>query len=146
MFALTRRQSITALVAAGGTAALAGFGFLTDHRDNLVRTIIRRSVGPFKMADDQFEALMDDLEEPYDRGRAKFALYRVVAATDPDTLLKLAPARLSESFQKYERRVVTAFITRTDYLKIRPENDEVTFIGGEACTSPVARWEASQPA
>ncbi|KAA9013003.1 hypothetical protein F4U94_16995 [Sphingobium limneticum] len=139
MGALTRRQTVAALIAVGGAAAMAGVGFLADDREELVRTIIRRSVGDFKMADDHFEALIEDLEEPHDKGRVRFALYHMVAITDPDTLLRLAPSRMSESYQKYERRVVTAFLTRTDYLKINPRTDAVTFVGGEACTSPFAR-------
>lgn len=138
---LTRRQTLAGIAATGGVVALGGgIGLLQDHRAALVRDILRRSVGDFRMADDHFAALLDDIDEPFAPSRLRLAFYRAATFTGPDEqLMGLAPARIAADFEQYERRVVTAFMTRTDYLAVDPTAQPVRFIGGSACVNPFAR-------
>lgn len=139
---LTRRQSIAAVIG-GGVVGLAGLGILGGRETGLIDSILRRAVGPYRMADDQFAAFVADLATPQGAAaRAKFALYRAVSATDPDTLLRLAPASIGDKYAMYERRVVTNFLTRTDYLTVG-STGTTTFISEAACRNPFAKLDAA---
>lgn len=141
MPSLTRRQALAGIAAAGGVAAIGGgLTMLPDHRAGLARDILHRSVGNFRMADDQFAALLDEIDKPFAPSQQRLAFYRAANAAGSDRVLGLVPARIGEEFAEYERRVVTAFITRTDYLAVDPAVQEVRFVGGEACASPFARF------
>ncbi|MEZ0497952.1 hypothetical protein [Sphingomonas sp. IW22] len=137
---LTRRQSIVALAGSGLAAGAFGFGLYGDEQ-GLVRAILDRVIGPFRMSDDDFTAFFDDLSadsSPVDR--AKFTVYRAVSAIGTDELPG-EPMRLSERVEVYERKVVTQFITRTDYARIDPRTDPVSFIGANPCSSPFAQFD-----
>ncbi|WP_325284193.1 hypothetical protein, partial [Sphingomonas sp.] len=110
---------------------------------DLVRSILNRVVGPFQMSDDDFTAFFDNLAEngsPVDR--AKFTVYRAVAAIGADEFPR-EPTRLGERVDVYERKVVTQFITHTDYARIDPQSDPVSFIGTNSCSSPFARFDTA---
>lgn len=147
MVSLTRRQSIFAIAAVGSSVAFAGVGFLISKESSIVESIIRRRVGDFQMDDEQLTALVDHLRSTLGTpGQAKTLFYRMVTATDPDTLLRWAPGRAADPFHDYERRVVTAFITRTNYLKRASPTEAITFIASDACTSPFAKFKMSEAA
>jgi hypothetical protein len=134
---ITRRTSIAALVGTG-VIGLSGLHLLGRER-GLIDSILRRSVGRYRMEDDQFQAFVADLTRPEDANPARLALYRVLSATHPDTLLRFAPASIGERHAVYERRVVTHFLTRTDFLAVSP-GKPVTFNGEAACRSPFANF------
>jgi len=139
---LTRRQTIAGIAATGGVAALGGgVAMVHDHRPDLVRSILNRSLGDFRMADDQFAALLAEIDKPFAPSSQRIAFYRAAAATGRNGLIGLVPARIGEEFEEYERRVVTTFMTRTDFLAINPLREEVRFVGGDTCTSPFARFD-----
>lgn len=138
---LTRRQifagiAVSALVIAGGGT----IGIMQDHRAELVRDILRRTVGDFRMADDQFAAMLDDIDQPFAPSRPRLAFYRATSVAGPEPLREWGPQRIGREFEEYERRVVTVFVTRTDYLSADPAMQNVRFIGGDACSSPFARF------
>lgn len=139
---ITRRQSIAALVLGGGVAA-AGLGLIVGGEEALVASIVRRVVGPYKMSGREFGAFMRDLDTPVgSAARVKFALYRTFSATEPDTLLRFAPTGIKDGFSTYERRVVTNFLTRTDYLAVGKDK-EVTFNGEAGCRNPFAKLDVA---
>lgn len=142
MPALTRRQTIAGIAATGGLVVVGGgAGLLAqDNRTALARSIIERSFGPFRMADDQFAALIADVEGTYPPSRKRYAFYRAATMAVPERALAYAPGGLGEDLAQYERRVVSAFMTRTDFLSRRDEQAKLSFVGGEACTSPFARF------
>ncbi|MBD8678337.1 hypothetical protein [Sphingomonas sp. CFBP 13720] len=139
---MTRRQSIATIIG-GGVVGLAGLGFVGGRETGLIDSILRRVVGPYRMDDDQFTAFVADLATPQGAAaRAKFALYRAVSVTDPDTLLRFAPTSIGDKYAMYERRVVTNFLTRTDYLTVGPTGT-ATFNGEAACRNPFAKLDAA---
>lgn len=141
MPALTRRQTLAGIAATGGIAAVGG-GILwqQDHRGEVVRGILRRNFGDFRMNDVQFAALLEDIEEPFAPSHRRHAFYRAANAPGFDRALALAPGRIEEEFGEYERRTVTAFMLRTDFLAIDPATQSVRYLGTDACTSPFARF------
>lgn len=141
MPSLTRRQTIAGVAATGALAALGGgLVLLPDHRAGLVRDILRRSLGDFRMADDQFAALLDAIDKPFAPSRQRLAFYRAATATSPEQIMGMAPGLIGEEFAAYERRVVTAFVTRTDFLAVDPRRQAVSFVDTDACTSPFASF------
>lgn len=135
---ITRRQSIAGLLG-GGAVGIVGLGFLAGREGDLIDSILRRSVGPYRMEKDQFDAFVADLDTPrFPATPARFALYRAVTVTDPDTLLRLPPASFGEKYFWYERRVVTNFLTRTDFLTTGATGT-VIFNEGTACLNPFAK-------
>lgn len=143
MRSLTRRQSIAALAGGGLAIGTVGVGLLASDETGLVRSILQRSVGRFNMPEAQFSAFVSDLGSGdgwADSGR--FTLFRTISSTDPDMMLSHGPAKVRDRFHSYERAVVTNFLTRTDYLKIDPRKENVSFVGDTgACNSPFARFD-----
>lgn len=92
------------------------------------------------MADDHFAALLDEIDRPFAPSRQRLAFYRAATVAGPDPLTEWGPQRIGREFEEYERRVVTTFVTQTDYLSADPVAQNVRFIGGEACASPFARF------
>lgn len=138
---LTRRQTLAGIAATGGIAVVGGgIGMALDHRGSLVREILHRSIGDFRMADDDFAALLQDIDKPFAPSRQRLAFYRAVMVGGSDRVPELVPHRIAEEFQQYERRVVTAFMIQTDYLALDPGAKQVRFIGDSACHSPFARF------
>lgn len=138
---LTRRQIFAGIAVSGAVIAGGGsIGLMQDHRAELVRDILRRSVGDFRMADDQFAALLDEIDQPFAPSRQRLAFYRAATVAGPAPLREWGPQRIGREFEEYERRVVTTFVTRTDYLAADPMTQTVRFVGGEACASPFARF------
>lgn len=136
---LTRRQSLAALVAGGAAAAWYGFGVAADE-GNLFRHIIDRSVGPFSMNASQFDEFMSDFHNTYGgQNKAKLAGFRVFSATGA-VGSRLAPMAVQDRYASFERKVVTHFLTRTDYLKVK-RGEEASFVADAGCTSPFARFE-----
>jgi len=138
---LTRRQSIAAVAGGGVAVGLGGLGLLSSREGDLVDSILRRVVGPYRMKDEEFTRFVADLgTAPGYGGRAKVSMFRAVAATDPDTVLRIAPSAFGRKYEDYERRVVTGFLTRTDFLAVGPQQP-ATFIGEPGCRNPFARFD-----
>lgn len=139
---LTRRQSIAALAGGGVAMGALGIGLYASDEPGLVRSILGRAVGPFDMQEGDFSAFVADLDSEWGwTADAGFALFRLASAADPDVLLSYSPSAFRGLFEKYERKVVTNFLTRTDYLQIDPRTRKVSFIGDAGCRSPYARFE-----
>lgn len=137
---LTRRRSLAAILG-GSVVSFAGLGFLGSNEKGLVQSILQRVVGSYEMEDAQFDAFMSDLETPQGKAaRVKFALFRAFSATEPDTLLRFAPAGVGNKYEAYERRVVTSFLTRTDFLTVGAKVP-VSFVGEPGCRNPFAKFD-----
>lgn len=138
--AVSRRVFIGAGIV-GGFAAASGTGLYlwgADEKDT-VRSIINRLVGDFRMSDSHFAAFLDHLDTHEGRmGEMKFIAYRGISDLDPDNSLSVLPGRFETLYEDYERKVLSEFLTHTDYLQINPETESVAFIAGEACINPFA--------
>lgn len=138
---LTRRQSMAALIAGGTAAAWYGFG-VAANEGNLIRHILDRSVGSFLMNASQFDGFMSDFHHTYGgQNKAKLAGFRLFSATGA-VGSRLAPMAVQDRYASFERKVITHFLTRTDFLKVK-RGGETNFVADIGCTSPFARFELS---
>ncbi len=140
----TRRQSIATLVGGGVAAGALGLGLHVSDKADLIRLILGRVVGPFEMHVGDFSAFVADLNTGQGwAGGAKVAIFRAILSAGPDTLLSHIPWILRERFDMYERKVVTNFLTRTDYVQVDPREKNISFVGDAGCSSPFARFDRS---
>lgn len=140
MVAITRRQGLAALVAGGAAAAWFGWGVAADE-GALIRRIIERSVGPFTMNPSQFDEFLYDFHDTYGgQNRIKVAAFRMLSAAGGSGA-RLVPVEVQDRHAGFERKVVTHFLTRTDYLKSDETAREVSFVPDIGCSSPFARFE-----
>src|SRR5688572_9216019 len=123
----TRRQSIAALVGGGLAAGGLSLGFHVSDKADLIRSILGRAVGPFEMHNADFSAFVAELDtEQGWAGGAKVAMFRAILSAGPETLLSHSPSGLRERFEMYERKVVTNFLTRTNYLQVDPREKNIS--------------------
>jgi hypothetical protein len=137
---LTRRQSIATLAIGGGAVGLAGIVMEDDAR--FIRSVLTRAFGKFRMADDQFSAFVVDFRhDDRDRPTGALAVMHGLSSVGVDRLPGQS-FELMQDARAYERRVVTHFVTRTDYTMIDPGADMVNFTGKSGgCVSPFARFD-----
>lgn len=141
MFDLTRRQSIFAIVGGGIAVGTVGAVSIAGDEGELVRSIIHRTVGPFKMDEANFTAFVADLDTHHSwSSGAKNSLLRATSAVGPNNVLPQFPW-LRDRFLTYEREVVTKFLTKTNYLQVDPAAEDIEFDGSLPCSSPFARFD-----
>jgi len=137
------RRRLVAAVGGASVATVAGVGVAVSGEKALVASIISRVIGPHGLSDEDFTAFVADLRTyKSSAARAKFALYRAFSETDPDTLLRFAPVSFRDQYAAYERRVVTNFLTRTDYL-FPGKKVQTTFLTAVGCRNPFAKFQTS---
>jgi len=135
------------LLAGLGVGALGIVGFagleMTSSETELVRSILDRLVGPFNMRKPQFDSFVSDLDTY--RGRAgdlKMSGYRALSSGYLQWAPDVVPDRIGDEYDRYERKVLTNFLVRTDYLQLgNPQTDFVTMIGEAPCRSPFAQFD-----
>ena len=141
MQGLTRRATIAALLGSGAAVGALAVGLRINDEEGYVRSIVERVVGPFKMADDQYAAFVDDLEIGQGwRNNARLGSF-ILLSVAGGALVPYAPGDIGNKYQQFERRVVTTFLTRTDYLQIDPATQEVSFVGANGCSNPFANFD-----
>lgn len=141
MAKVTRRQIIVGSTVTGAIL-LAGGGFVVaqDHRSELPREIIIKSVGHLNMHDDQFAPMLDEIYRPFQPSMQRLAFYRSVLAAGPIALDEMKSHRIGVEFEELQRRVLTEFYTKTDYLAISDSSGLVRYLGANACSSPFANF------
>ena len=141
MHGLTRRQTIAALL--GGSAAVGALamGVRISDEGSFVRSVVERVVGPFRMEETQLAAFLDDLRIGDGwRDKARVGAFAMLSVSG-GALVPHAPGGIGEKHQRFERRVVTNFLTRTDYLQIDPTAQAVSFVGESGCSNPFALFD-----
>ncbi|ABQ71008.1 hypothetical protein Swit_4671 [Rhizorhabdus wittichii RW1] len=143
----TRRTVLAA--GAVGALAVAGGGAIAigaSGREQLVRSVLRRLVGPFVMADADFGRMVAAI----DRGTGFPQGYklRLVSALErsgwADAAMAGAPAGIRDDFERLERSILTEFVTRTTFLQGEtPGKAPVTYLGPQPCSSPFADFSMS---
>ncbi|WCT73974.1 hypothetical protein PQ455_01700 [Sphingomonas naphthae] len=138
---LSRRQTIAGLV---GGAVVAGTGAVTlaafDESD-LLRAMLHRLVGPFRMKDEDFAAFRAGIERRHGfPGTAKTSLYALAEAAGARPLIDRGPAGPRREMADLERVVLAEFVTHTDYLKQAGRDVDLTYLGRGPCSSPYAKF------
>ena len=148
MAELTRRTVLAGL----GVSALSATGIATfetaSSEAGLVRSILRRLVGPFNMRQPDFEAFVLDLDTYRgSAGSLKMAAYRMLSSDGTQWASSLVSERIGEGYERYERKVLTNFLVKTDYLRLAdPEAEFASMIGAGPCQSPFARFDMAEGA
>ncbi|WP_033922628.1 hypothetical protein [Sphingomonas sp. 37zxx] len=137
------RRAVFIGTVAGAGLIVAGGGALALYRsDDLIRSVLTRSVGPFEMAAAEYAAFkahfletrnIDQAQAAGYLGAEMFGVLRTVAND--------APAVVGSKFDTFERMLVTYFLTRTTFLQNTKPTDPVTFLGPQSCFNPFARFD-----
>ncbi|WP_334656830.1 hypothetical protein [Sphingomonas panaciterrae] len=137
----TRRQSFAVLAGGGAVIGAAGVGAFGAEPD-FARSILHRVIGDFQMPEQEFARFVSDLQSATGTvARAKRTMLRAAAAQDLAPVPN-RPFRLAEKLEEYERKVVTNFVTRTNYLRIDSRTEQVAFLGqSDSCISPFAKFD-----
>ncbi|MBI1687011.1 hypothetical protein [Caulobacter hibisci] len=139
--ALSRRSVL--LGAGVSTLALGGgaWAFVTSHREeDLVLSVLHRLVGPFEMSRENLTALTQEVKLP---APLKSSVLATVEQLGGAGALKKASSGANESIVDIERRALTEFITKTDYLRREAPSDPVLYKGFQSCTNPYAKFDFS---
>lgn len=140
MVEITRRQGLAGLGAGAAVAAWFGWGVAADE-GVLIRRIIERSVGPFTMDAPRFQDFLYDFRDTYGRqNRLKVAAFQALPGAGASAE-RLVPAKVQDLKAAFERKVVTHFLTRTDYLRITNPSQGINLVLEIGCSSPFARFE-----
>jgi phosphoglycerate dehydrogenase-like enzyme len=139
---LSRRAMLSLLAAAG--AASATFAWLAGPED-LVGKIIRRRFPGVRVNATAIAALTRDVKAAkFQTFGRKLALESGARAAGILGLDLLAQWKLTaKEFSQLERRVVTIFITGSDFLDVTdPKSDVVTYVSApEVCPNPFAEYD-----
>ncbi|SDR84941.1 Tat (twin-arginine translocation) pathway signal sequence [Halopseudomonas xinjiangensis] len=135
---MNRRQFL-ALSAAGVTvAALGSAALVYEDKDDFVMRLVREYVGDFRMEPEQQRRFVDDVTARYGdlNSAALIGFYRIRDYTGAG--IEYTDQRVDW----FERRIVTEFITSTDYVRKQAEaNPALTYFGIDTpCTNPYARF------
>lgn len=140
----TRRTVLAAgavgalLVAGGGGIAIASSG-----REELVRSVLGRLIGPIDMADADFNQMVAGIDKRtgFPQGYKLHLVSALERAGWSDQAMASAPAGIREDFEMLERSILTEFVTRTTFLQgEKPGTDPVTYLGAQPCSSPFAEF------
>lgn len=150
---LTRRRTLAAgagvAVAALGTGAAA---VASADAADLVRAVLRRTVGPFRMEEAEFRRFVAAFGArggipPGLRGDLAHAAERTGLTP---ALLSVLPPGSRAAWAAFERALVTAFFVNTSFgtshtSPAGPYAEPVVFLGvpeeGEGCRNPFARFD-----
>lgn len=135
---MNRRTLLLYSAATLSLAALGTTALVHEQRDSFIPALLHALIGDFRMDRHDQRQFVEALVQHY--GPRKFTallgLYRIRAATG------LGTAYSNAKLDRFERMLVTDFITSTDYLDKRHEqNPKVSFSGYRLpCRNPFARF------
>lgn len=116
-------------------------GLHANDQQGVLRSVIERGVGPFKMSNSEFSAFIDDLKINASwADRARFGAFAALSLGD-GKIASYGPNSVRDKFEMFERKTVTHFLIRTDFLQIEPSKSQVSFVGDNGCSSPFANLE-----
>jgi hypothetical protein len=131
---LTRRTVLAGL----GVSALSATGLATFETASSEAGLVRSN-----MRQPDFEAFVLDLDTYRgSAGSLKMAAYRMLSSDETQWASGLVSERIGEGYERYERKVLTNFLVKTDYLRLAdPEAEFASMIGDGPCQSPFARFD-----
>ncbi|HHH43716.1 MAG TPA: hypothetical protein ENK49_06225 [Gammaproteobacteria bacterium] len=139
----SRRAFLKTALGTAGLAGLAGVGVSAFVAGDFLRATLHRLLGSFILADTQLTTFCDDFARDY--GRRK--LYAVVLIERVPVLGAAAGGLLLRRpravVEKFERKLLTAFIVSTSYLQVGdPAVEPIEYRGlNIPCTNPFARFD-----
>lgn len=133
------RRQFLALSAVGlGVAALGSAALVYEDDDDFVMRLVGEYVGPFQMNREQKRQFVEDVTAKYGdlKTAALIGLHRVRDHTGAGI------DYTDDRVDWFERRIVTEFITSTDYVRQQGQaNPTLTYFGMDTpCTNPYARF------
>lgn len=139
---ITRRTvlagtAVGMLAVAGGGAVAVG----SSGREELVRSVLGRLIGPFRMADADFGRMVAALDDKagFPRGYKLHLVAALERAGWSAQAMAAAPAGVRDDFEQLERQILTEFVIRTSFLRSeKPGEEPVTYLGPQPCSSPFA--------
>lgn len=143
---MTVTASRRTILAAGavGALAVAGGGAIAigaSGREELVRSVLRRLVGPFVMADADFGRMVAAIDKRtgFPQGYKLHLVSSLERAGWSAEAMAAAPAGIRGDFEMLERSILTEFVTKTTFLQGEtPGTEPVTYLGPQPCSSPFA--------
>jgi len=142
--ALTATRRTVLAGAAVGVLAIAGGGAIavgSSGREELVRSVLGRLVGPFRMAEADFGQMVAAIDRKvgFPQGY-KLHLVSALERTgwSPQAMAG-APAGIRDDFERLERQILTEFVIRTTFLQgEKPGGEPIVYLGAQPCSSPFA--------
>ena len=139
------------LLGGAGAAVLSGAGLFqvvtaSRHHSHVERAL-RRLFGPIAMDAADLTRFSDDFTALIAAKDMSLKKVRAVGAVEAVSLVPLAkqygPGPVARGAEKFDRELVTAFLTSTTYLQVANAAVNPVFYTGitEVCASPFARFE-----
>lgn len=134
---MNRRKFLGYSAATFGLAALGASAFLHEDSDSFIPRLLHELIGDFAMTPQQEEQFVKSFAESFGTKKlaVMIALYRVDESTGLGT--EFTRGRID----RFERALVTEFLTSTDYLRKQHEkNPDVLYVGHKLCSNPFAQF------
>ncbi|KQX19267.1 MULTISPECIES: hypothetical protein [unclassified Sphingomonas] len=131
--------AVGALILAGGGAVAVG----SSGREDLVRSVLGRLIGPFAMADGDFGQMVAaiDRRTRFPQGYKLHMVSSLERAGWAPAAMAVAPTGIRDDFEALERSILTEFVTRTTFLRgDTPGKEPVVYLGAQPCSSPFAEF------
>lgn len=135
---MNRRQFLVFSAAGLSVAALGSAALVYEDSEDFVIGLVRQYVGDFQMEPEEQQRFVEDVTARYGdiSTAALIGFHRIRDHTG------LGIDYTDQRVDWFERRVVTEFITSTDYLQKQDEaNPKLTYMGIDIpCTNPYAQF------
>lgn len=135
---MNRRQFLAFSAAGLGVAALGSAALVYEDREDFVIRLVRQYIGDFQMDPEQQQRFVSDVTARYGdvSTAALIGFHRIRDYTG------LGIGYTDQRVDWFERRVVSEFITSTDYLRKQNEaNPTVSYFGVDTpCINPYAQF------
>ncbi len=137
---MNRRTFLAGTAATISLAALGSAAIVFEDSYSFIPDMLHTLVGDYRMDAAQEEQFIADLAETYgaEKLTAFAGLYRLRAGTG------LGTEYTDEKVDDYERRILTDFLTSTDYLSKQDQAvPEISYRGlRQPCSNPYAKFTA----
>jgi hypothetical protein len=123
------------LTFAGG-GAIASIG---DHQ--LVRATLQRMLGELHISDAELKLFTDAFKANWQGLKGyQGQLAKLMEFSGLASIQNYGPAMLSDTIERYERRLLTDFLLWTDYLDTGAKGNQTAFLGSAGCQNPFANF------
>jgi hypothetical protein len=130
---MNRRAVLLGTAAVGVCAAAPALALLATAPEDVVARIVRLRFPGVAIAPEELRAFARDFLVADRTSGAKLAALRIgIPVLQSRTLAGLAPERVQELYDRFERRVVTRFALSTDLFARAPDSREPLRYGGLA--------------
>jgi hypothetical protein len=138
---MSRRALIGGTIAALGAAGTGVAAIVSVDDEALIRATLHRLIGRFDISDKDMASFVRDFcSSDWNLGRWKPYVLRAGALTGMTTAI--AEPVMSDDLERFERKLLTAFVMSTDYLQAGHKmGSPLQYCGlAEACVSPFAEF------